>query len=231
MTVSITQSIAIIGGTGNLGPGLAGRFAAAGKTVIIGSRDAGKAEAAGATVIEHVGPAARVTGLSNADAAAAATCIVVTVPFAAVVDTLSPLAETLIGKTVISAVVPLRFGSRGPETDSVAEGSAAEQIAALLPGARITAAFQSVDASQLTRLDTPVVADVLICGDDVDAVATTAELVALIPSLRPIHVGGLHLSRHVEGLTAVLISVNRRYKAHSGVQLTGVTIPSEAAKG
>ncbi len=216
--------VAIIGGTGPEGRGLAGRFALAGRRVILGSRDAARgAEAAAAVAAALAGRAgaAAVAGASNAEAAAAAPIAVVTVPFEGHRATLEALAGTLAGRIVIDAVVPVRF-ERGPRPVAVPEGSAAEQAAALLPRSRVAAAFHNLAAGALLDLDAPLRADVFVTGGDVEAKRAAAELAGTIEGVRAVDAGPLRYSRFVEGLTVLLIGVNMRHRATTSVRLEGL---------
>jgi 8-hydroxy-5-deazaflavin:NADPH oxidoreductase len=207
--------IAIIGGTGKLGPGLARHFAAAGHTVLIGSRDAAKAEQVASDFDSGV------TGLTNLEAASRCDVAVITIPYASVPDTVRPLAQALAGKVVVSTVVPLTFAAGSVRPLAVTQGSAAQEIAALLPESSVCAAFHSVSSTDLVSGES-LHADSLVCADDDTCADTTAVLVQAVAGLRPIRAGGLDLAGACEQMTAVLLSVNKRYKVHAGLQLTGI---------
>ena len=219
--------IAIIGGTGEQGTGLALRWARADYEIVIGSRDAGRAAAAAAGVSAQLGGAGRVTGAQNAEAASAAPVVVLTVPFAAQVATLKEIRDGLAaGALVVDVTVPLEpaVGGRPTRVLGVWAGSAAEQAAELTPaGVKIVSAFHNVGAAALADLAREVECDVLVCGDDKGAKERLRPLVAAIPGCRYVDAGPLANSRTVEALTALLIGINIRYKAHAGVRLTGVT--------
>ena len=220
----MSQTIAIIGGTGPEGRGLASRFALAGLRVVIGSRDAARGAdvAAGvAATLAGRGGASAVEGASNAEAAAAGDLAVVTVPFEGHAVTLEALAAPLAGKVVVDAVVPVRF-ERGPRPVEVAEGSATEQAAALLPGSRVVGAFHNLAAESLLDLDAPVRADVLVTGGDADAKRAVSALAERIEGVRAVDAGTLRYSRFVEGLTVLLIGVNMRHKARTHVRIEGL---------
>ena len=214
--------IGILGGTGDQGRGLARRFALAGHQVIIGSRSPERAAAA-AQEIGH-----GVQGLANADAARSASVIIAAVPWEGHGDLLSALAGELAGKIVVDCVNPLGFDQRGAYALPVAEGgpaegSAAQQAAALLPGSRVVAAFHHVSAVLLLDPEVDTIdLDVLVLGDDREATDTVQALAAVIPGMRGIYSGRLRNARQVEALTANLISINRRYKAHAGLRVTDV---------
>ena len=123
---------------------------------------------------------------------------------------------------MIDAVVPLRFDGGLPGTDVVPEGSATQQAQALLPSARVVGAFHNLSAQKLQALDAPMQGDVLVTGDDAEAKADVMDLVARIPDLRPVDAGPLAMSRYVEDLTALILAVNRRYRAHAAVRMVGV---------
>ncbi|GIH25590.1 NADPH-dependent F420 reductase [Acrocarpospora phusangensis] len=212
-------TIAILGGTGDQGKGLAHRFALAGHRVLIGSRNADRAHAAAA----ELSGAGEVEGGENAAVAAEADLVIVAVPWDGHAATLSALAGELAGKIVVDCVNPLGFDKQGAYALAVEEGSAAQQAAALLPDSRVVAAFHHVSAVLL--LD-PTVAtvdlDVLVLGDDREATDLVQALAARIPGVRGIYGGRLRNAHQIEALTANLISINRRYKAHAGLRITDV---------
>ena len=214
-------TLAFIGGTGPEGRGLALRYANAGHPVIIGSRDADRAAAAAAGLSQTPG-LTPIAGASNADAAAQAGIIFLTVPYAAQADTLPVLTAATAGKLVISTVVPMAFEGGRPAVLTVPEGSAAQQAAALLPGARIAAAFHHLSARHLADLAHPMEGDVLVCADDATAKRETLALVEAVPGLRGVDAGGLTNARTVEAMTAVLLSINRRYKINAGLRVVGL---------
>ncbi|MCW2820005.1 MAG: reduced coenzyme oxidoreductase, partial [Marmoricola sp.] len=157
----------------------------------------------------------------NAGAAAAGDVVVVAVPWDGHADLLRDLAAPLAGKVVVDCVNPLGFDKRGAFVLDVEEGSAAEQAAALLPDSTVVGAFHSVSA---VKLDDPDLAevdtDVLVLGEDREACDLVQDLAAVIPGVRGIYGGRLRNAHQVESLTANLISVNRRYKAHAGIRIT-----------
>ena len=214
-----TLTIGILGGTGDQGRGLARRFALAGNPVIIGSRSAERAAAAA----QALGPELGIRGMANPGAAAAADVVIVAVPWEGHGDLLTSLAGPLAGKIVIDCVNPLGFDQRGAYPLPVAEGSAAQQAAAVLPGSVVVGAFHHVSAVLL--LD-PAVSrvelDVLVLGDDRRATDLVQALAARIPGARGVYAGRLRNCGQVEALTANLVSVNRRYKAHAGLRVTDV---------
>ncbi len=213
--------IAVLGGTGDEGLGLAMRFAAAGHNVVIGSRARERAEAA-AEQVRSAAPGAQASGAENAEAASGADIVFVSVPYAAQRPTLEALRETLAGKLVVTVVVPLSFGQGGPQAVVVAEGSAALEAQAILPDSKIASAFHNLSASELQRLDQPVDCDVIVCGVDRQSRQTVLELAAAISGVRGVDGGPLSYSRYVEDLTALLLAVNRRYKTETGIRITGL---------
>ena len=218
------HTIAIVGGTGPEGRGLATRFALAGHHVLIGSREAAR----GASAAEELRGAlagrsglGTIEGATNAGAVATAELIVVTVPYEGHRATLEALAPALEGKIVVDAVVPMRF-ERGPRPVEVAEGSATEQAAAVLPGSRVIGAFHNLSAETLLDLDAPVHADVLVTGGDEEAKRLVCALAEQIADVRAVDAGPLRYSRFVEGLTVLLIGVNVRYRARTHVRVEGL---------
>lgn len=213
--------IAIIGGTGHEGSGLALRWAAAGLDVIIGSRQATRAEQAAAQINDRLGRSAA-RGMENATAAAAAHTVVLTVPYSAHADTLTAIRDAVQGKVLVDVTVPLR----PPKVSRVwiPEGrSASEEAQALLgPGVRVVCAFQNISAEHLQDLDHTIDSDVLVCGDDAQAKAAAMELAARA-RMRGVDAGPLQNAVVVEGLTAILIGINLRYKVKgAGVRITGL---------
>jgi NADPH-dependent F420 reductase len=215
------RTVAVLGGTGPQGRGLARRFAAAGLTVVIGSRSAERAGAAAAELATATGGA--VTGADNAGAAAAGDIVIVAVPWDGHGELLEQLAPHLAGKVVVDCVNPLGFDKQGAYALAVEEGSAAQQAAALLPDSTVVGAFHNVSA---VLLDDPEVdkvdTDVLVLGDVREATDLVQALAGTIPGVRGIFGGRLRNAHQVEAFTANLISINRRYKAHSGLRVTDV---------
>jgi NADPH-dependent F420 reductase len=212
-------TIAVLGGTGDQGRGLARRFAAAGNPVLIGSRRAERAAAAAG----ELGGAPGIRGMANADAAREADVVIVAVPWDGHRDLLASLAAELAGKIVVDCVNPLGFDQRGAYPLPVEEGSAAQQAAAVLPGSRVVGAFHHVSAVVLLDPEVEQVdLDVMVLGDDREATDLVQALAARIPGVRGIFAGRLRNCGQVEALTANLVSVNRRYKAHAGLRLTDV---------
>jgi NADPH-dependent F420 reductase len=209
--------VAVLGGTGEQGRGLARRLALAGHRVVLGSRDRARAEAAAE------GLPGTVSGADNAAAAAAGDVVIVAVPWEGHRELLVSLAPALAGKVVVDCVNPLGFDKSGAFALAVEEGSAAEQAAAVLPDSTVVAAFHHVSAVLL--LDETVDSvdtDVHVLGDDRTATDTVQALAERITGMRGIYAGRLRNAHQVEALTANLISINRRYKAHAGLRVTDV---------
>jgi NADPH-dependent F420 reductase len=211
--------IGFIGGTGEEGMGLAYRFALAGHDCIIGSRTIEKAEAAVKELLAK-DASLPITGATNADAAKA-DIVIVTTPYSAQADTLPPLAAALDGKIVVSTVVPMAFAEGRASLMPVPEGSAAEQQQALLPGSTVVAAFQNLSARKLLK-GGPLDADVVVCADVPDARAEIMKLAASIEGVRAVDGGALPNSKLVEGITVLLVSINRAYKVQAGIKIAGI---------
>jgi 8-hydroxy-5-deazaflavin:NADPH oxidoreductase len=214
------RKIAVIGGTGPQGRGLARWLAAAGHTVVLGSRSADRANVAAKEVRDRTG--GNVSGADNGTAATAADVVLVVVPWDGHRELVESLAGALDGKLVVSCVNPLKFDAKGSFGLAVEEGSAAQQTQALVPGARVVGAFHHLSAVNLWESEDLLDhEDVLVCGDDADAKAIVLELAAAVTGRRGIDVGALRLASHLEPLTAVLIGINRRYKIRSGLAIAG----------
>jgi NADPH-dependent F420 reductase len=214
------MKIGFIGGTGEEGMGLAYRFALAGHECIIGSRSVEKAEAAVAELREK-DASLPISGATNEEAAAAAGIIVVTTPYTAQAATLPSLAQATAGKIIISTVVPMSFEDGKAALIPVPEGSAAQQEQALLPGATIVAAFQNLSAKKLLK-GGPLEADVIVCADNAEARTSVMELTQAIEGVRGVNGGALANAQMVEGITVLLVSVNRAYKTQAGIRIAGI---------
>jgi NADPH-dependent F420 reductase len=224
----MARKIAILGGTGAEGSGLAFRMAKAGEYILIGSREAGRAQETAKQLRERIGGAAQIEGTDNPSAAAACDIAVLTVPFSGVVALLKQLKSIWKpGTIVIDTTVPLAATVGGAATRmlGVWQGSAAEQTKELLPaGVSLAAAFQNLGADVLAS-DEPVDCDVLVCSDDEKAKQMASELVGKIPGARALNGGKLENARIVESLTALLIGLNMRYKVHgAGIRFTGLPL-------
>jgi NADPH-dependent F420 reductase len=231
VSANTSRAIAIIGGTGPAGSGLALRWARAGETVIIGSRDAARAQETADSIRKRVGANAQVSGMENSAACAASDLLVLTVPFegqAALLKQLKPAIRA--GSVVIDATVPLAasIGGRASRTIGVWQGSAAQQTAELVPkGVSVVAAFQNASADVLNSNE-DVDCDVIVCSDDPNATQVAMELAAKIAGVRAIDGGKLENARIVEQITALLIGLNIRHKGRGGIRITG--LPDSAYK-
>lgn len=214
------MKVAVIGGTGDLGFGLAVRLGAADVEVVIGSRDATRAEEAAARVPSGA------TGAANADALVGADLIVLAVPFAAHASTLGGIKDAFNeAQVVVDATVPLAtaIGGKPTRTIEVWAGSAAQQAQEILgKGVHVVSALHTISAASLADLGHELNEDVLICGDRTEDKERVFDLIRRIPGLRPVDAGRLEMSRVVEQLTALLISINIRHKAHAGIKITGL---------
>ncbi len=217
--------VCIVGGTGALGFGLAVRLGNAGVPIVIGSRDGARA-AETATRATQTVPNGSFTGLANTAAVRDAEVVILSVPFRNQSENLTNLKGALTaGQLLVDATVPLAAAVSGKATRTLGvwQGSAAQQAEEMAPdGVRVVSAFHTVSAAMLSDLEHQLDEDVLICGDSREGKAQLAELVDRIDGLRPVDCGRLEMARIVEQLTALLISVNIRHKAHAGIKLTGL---------
>lgn len=221
-------SVAVIGGTGPQGKGLGYRFARGGHDVVLGSRAAEKGEAVAAEVRERLdgttgaGPVGSVGGASNADAVAQCDVVLLAVPYDGHDELVASLP--LAGKTVISCVNPLAFDKRGAHGKIIknGEGSAAESAQQLAPDATVVGAFHNVSAVGLWEEPGFLDEDVIVVGDVVEAKEVAMALAESVTGRVGIDGGKLRLARQLEPFTAVLISINRKYKVHSGLRITGL---------
>jgi hypothetical protein len=213
--------IAIVGGTGKEGSGLGLRWALAGHEVLIGSRDAERARGKAAELAARA-PGARASGLGNRAAVEAGEIAVLAVPANGLAATIPEIRDACRGKIVVSTVVPLTFG--GPRLYTPPpQGSAAEEAQELLgPEARVVAAFHHIAAHELAAGEHDIECDLLVCGGDADAKRVVSDLGTSM-GLRAVDVGPLSNAGPLEGITAVLASINRRYKLkNSGIKITGL---------
>ena len=213
--------LGFLGGPGQEGMGLALRLGLAGEPVFIGSRDAARAFAVAAR-LRGQGVTSEVRSGSNEKAAESADTIVVTVPFEAQRSVLEKLREPLRGKTVVDTAVALTRTEGAFELLHVEEGSAALQAQALLPDSSVVAAFQTISARDLLDSSHRVEGDVVVCADDAAAKRLVMSLVERTPALRAVDGGGLAGSRYVEGLTPLLLNVNRLYRARTAIRIVGI---------
>ena len=227
-----SRPIAVLGGTGPEGSGLALRWAQAGEIVIIGSRDTQRAQGAAEEIRQKIGENAKISGAENSAACARADLLVLTVPFeghAALLKQLKPAIRP--GSIVIDTTVPLAasVGGRASRTLGVWQGSVAQQTAELVPSSvPVVAAFHNV-GSELLHGEGPVDCDVIVCSDDPGASKVVQHLAARIPGVRALDGGKLENARIVEQITALLIGFNLRYKAHTGIRITGLPAVAHSA--
>jgi NADPH-dependent F420 reductase len=222
----MSRAIAILGGTGAQGHGLALRWARAGETVIIGSRNPQRAQDAAASIAAQAGPSLHISGMENSAACAATDLCVLTVPFESQAELLKQLKPAFrTGTVLIDATVPLAasVGGRSSRVLGVWQGSAAQQTAELAPkGVVVAAAFHNISSDVLSG-DAPVNCDAIICSDDDNARQVASQLAVKIPGVRAIDGGKLENARIVEQITALLITINTRYKTHgAGIRITGI---------
>ncbi|MDR6438729.1 NADPH-dependent F420 reductase [Paenarthrobacter nicotinovorans] len=221
--------IGILGGTGALGGGLAFRWAAAGLPVTIGSRNEQRAAEAVSRITTVLDRPHSLESAGLGECASTADVIVIAVPWDAHEETLTQIRDQARGKIVIDVVNPLAFDKAGAYAPAVPEGSAAQQAQALLPDSHVVAAFHHVSAVLLADHTVETVdTDVMVLGNDLESTKAVQELVDLIPGMRGIFAGKLRTAAAVEGLTANLIAVNRRYKTHAGIGLTNVGVAAHA---
>lgn len=212
--------IAILGGTGPLGRGLAARWALAGRTVHLGSRSADRAREVVDGLLERIGREVALVPATNEDAVVAADVVVVAVPYEGQAPTLRALDDPTT--LVLDAVNPLGMGEDGPHVLDVPAGSASEEAQELWPDSRVVAAFKSVPARRLLDLDHPVGCDTFLAGDDDAAVETATALVGAMETVRGVPCGPLRMSRYLETLTPIMIGVNRRHGTHAALRVVGL---------
>jgi hypothetical protein len=221
----VEGTIALVGGTGNLGRGLALRLAAAGRRVRIGSRVAARATAAAGEIrarLTDVARAGTVEGGENAAVVRGAALVFLTVPFAALDAVVGDLAPLLGDAIVVDTVVPLAMRGDEVDVDPPAEGSVSAHLRARLPRARIVAALKTVPAVVLQDLAAPLEGDVLLAADDPEAAAAVAALLAELGDLRGRLVGSLDRAGLIEAATAITLNLNRRYGGHAQVRFPGL---------
>ncbi len=213
--------IGFIGGTGPEGKGLALRFAMAGERVAIGSRDAQRARDA-ADEVGELQDGLSVSGGLNEQVAEDSDIVFIAVPYSGHRPTLESLRDRLEGKLVVDVVAPLRFSRGVASAVEVEEGSAAQQAQILLPNSTVVGAFHNLSAEDLMQPNVDIVSDVVVCADDKKAKSRIMHLAETISAVRAVDGGGLQNSRYVEELTALLININRIYKAHSTIKIVGI---------
>jgi len=215
------ESIAIIGGSGPEGKGLGLRFAMAGYPIIIGSRDAARAKSTASDLLE-IAPGLPIGGAGNEEAATSADWVMLSVPYEGLAATAESLRDACREKLVISVVAPLSFANGKAEAVSVPEGSAAEQIAEIMPESNVGSAFQNLSATDLLKPDKILEADVVVCADGRQDREALSALVGSIKDLRAIDGGPLSNSRYPEEITALLVNLNKIHKGHSTIKFVGI---------
>ena len=212
--------LAILGGTGPEGKGLALRLAMAGEEVVIGSRDAARANDA-AEALKELAPNLQVTGDVNDVAAQQGDTVFLTVPYEGQAALLQQVAPALAGKVVVNVVAPMVFNRGRARAIQVEDGSAAEESQKILADSQVVAALQNLSAEDLMQPDLTMESDVVICSDHREAKEQVMGLVQRIPNLRTIDGGALEYARYVESLTALLVNINRIYRCHSTIKIVG----------
>ena len=214
--------LGFLGGTGEEGKGLAFRLALAGESVMIGSRDEARAVEAAAEVNDLLGKQVAI-GANNLQTAEESDIVFVTVPYSAQAMLLGDVGQYLRSKIVIDVIAPMSFvRGVGAQAIDIESGSAAEEAQELVPESFVVSAFQNVSAAELVLPNIPMIGDVLVCGDDKDSKQRVMELVCLIDKLKPVDGGMLFNSKYVEQITPLLVNINRLYKTHSGIHITGL---------
>ena len=212
--------LAILGGTGPEGKGLALRLAMAGEEVVIGSRDATRASGA-AEALKELAPNLKVSGDVNDVAAQQGDTIFLTVPYEGQSPLLQQVAPALAGKVVVNVVAPMVFNRGRARAIQVEDGSAAEESQKILPESQVVAALQNLSAEDLMQPDLTMESDVVICSDHREAKEQVMVMVQRIPNLRAVDGGTLEYARYVEQLTALLVNINRIYRCHSTIKIVG----------
>jgi NADPH-dependent F420 reductase len=215
------MKLAFIGGTGPEGMGLALRFAKAGHEIIIGSRQAERAQEAARAIRERV-PNARAAGCLNHEAAREGEVVFLTVPYQGQRETLPPLREALDSKVIVDTIAPLHFDKGTASALPVEEGSAAEQAQKLVPEGRVVGSFHNLSARELANLDHSLEGDVIVVSDDKEAKQLVMELARQLSGVRAVDGGRLANARYVENLTALLLNINRIYKANTTIKVVGI---------
>ncbi len=214
--------LAILGGTGPEGKGLALRLAMAGETPIIGSRDAGRGADAAEELAQSV-PGVVIKGFDNAGAVASADVVFLAFPYEGQRLVLEDLGAALKGKIVVSVIAPMKFErGKGASAVEVEAGSAAQEAQDMLPDSQVVAAFQNASAEELLDPSATMEGDVVVCSDHPEAKKLVMELAGKIKDLRGVDGGSLANAKYVEQLTPLLVNINRIYKIHAGIKIVGV---------
>ena len=214
--------LAILGGTGPEGRGLALRLAMAGETPIIGSRDASRGAAAAQELAESA-PGVIIKGTDNSGAAISADVVFLAFPYEGQRPVLESLGPELGGKIVVSVIAPMKFErGKGASAVEVEAGSAAQEAQDMLPDSQVVAAFQNVSAEELLDPGVTMEGDVVVCSDHTDAKKLVMGLADKINNLRGVDGGALANAKYVEQITPMLVNINRIYKIHAGIKIVGV---------
>jgi 8-hydroxy-5-deazaflavin:NADPH oxidoreductase len=216
----LAKTIGFIGGTGPEGKGLAARFARAGLEVVIGSRSAERGQEAAQEVAGVAGRTVR--GGTNAEAVQAADIVLVTLPYSGQSDTLTALRDEIGNRIVVSTVVPMEFKGGRAELLVLEVGSSAEEMRRLLPDARVVGGFQNLSAHKLFDVSQPIEGDVIVTSDDQEARKEVIDLANTVDGLRGVNGGALANSHYVEGITALIVSINRAYRKETAVKIVGI---------
>ena len=214
--------LAILGGTGPEGKGLALRLAMAGEEPIIGSRDSSR----GAAVAEELAqsaPGVVIKGTDNSGAAAAADVVFLAFPYEGQRPVLEEIAPLLKGKIVVCVIAPMKFErGKGASAVDVEAGSAAQEAQEMLPDSQVVAAFQNASAEELLDPAITMEGDVVVCSDHADAKKLVMGLAGKIKNLRGVDGGSLANAKYVEQITPMLVNINRIYKVHAGIKIVGI---------
>ena len=217
--------IAFIGGTGHEGIGLALRCALAGEEVVIGSRDPARAQAAAAKEIDQLRALradAHIEGRDNLHAVDGAEIVCICVPYSGFETTLRELAPKLTDKILLDVVNPLSVTQGVFKLEPVAAGSAGELAQQLVPNAHVVSAFKNLSAEELLHLSHPLAGDVVLCGEHAESKRRIIDLIHRMPNLRPVDAGSIVNSRRLESITALLLNINKRYRANTSIQILGL---------
>ncbi|MCH7736032.1 MAG: NADPH-dependent F420 reductase [Chloroflexi bacterium] len=214
--------LAILGGTGPEGKGLALRLAMAGETPIIGSRDAARGTAA-AEELAQSAPGLVIGGMDNSSAAAAADVVFLAFPYEGQRPVLEDLGAALKGKIVVCVIAPMKFErGKGASAVEVEAGSAAQEAQDILPDSQVVAAFQNASAEELLDPNVTMEGDVVVCSDHAEAKKLVMGLADKIKDLRGVDGGSLANAKYVEQITPLLVNINRIYKIHAGIKIMGI---------
>ena len=214
--------LAILGGTGPEGKGLALRLAMAGETPIIGSRDASRGAAA-AQELSQLASNVDIRGSDNSGAVLQADVVFLAFPYEGQRPVLEDLGPALKGKIVVSVIAPMKFErGKGASAVEVEAGSAAQEAQDMLPDSQVVAAFQNASAEELLEPNITMEGDVVVCSDHAAAKKIVMDLADQIKDLRGVDGGSLANAKYVEQITPLLVNINRIYKTHSSIKIVGI---------